>query len=237
MRLTIGATVSVALMTLLLTACGGGTTATATTRPASTTAASGGSATDASACATPVPMPRVSGTVATITGMTLALTQPDKTTLTVTTTATTLFSKLTTSSVSAIQVGDLLMAQGTAAGDTLTATTITDSGTQIVQLMNQQGQRLGVTNCPPAAGNANAGNVFGMVQKVDGATFSLVTQGGKAATVMTSSTTKVTTRQQSTLADVKVGDQVLAFAAAPREAASTPANGFIAVILNDQNAS
>lgn len=85
--------------------------------------------------------------------------------------------------------------------------------------------------CPfvPAGGNFT----LGTVQKVNGATLILATAGGKSTTVTPDGATKVTLRQMATFADLKMGDQAMATAAATNGSA-TVADGFVAAVVNDQ---
>jgi hypothetical protein len=238
MRLSTGTAVAVALMTLLLTACGGGTAATNTPAPAPTAAAGSGAATDASACpappssgqATAPPAPRASGTITTIAGTTLTLTQPDKTTVTIMTTPNTIYNKESASSVGAIGVNDLLMVDGATASSGIAATMIFDNGTQMMQR-----QRTALAaGCPfvPAGGNFT----IGTVQKVNGATLILATAGGKSTTVTTDSATKVTLRQMSTFGDLKMGDQVVMATASTAAGTASTSYGFVAAVINFQGA-
>ncbi len=223
--------VAVALMTLLLAACGG-TATTSTPVPAPTAAASNGGAADASACPTPVPSgatsappaARASGTITTIAGTTFTLTQPDKTTQLVMTTPNTIYNKESASSVGVIGAGDLLMVAGTTSGDSITATMIFDNGTQMMQR-----QRTALAaGCPfvPTGGNFT----IGTVTKANGAMLTLATAGGKTTTVTTDGATKVTLRQMATFADLKMGDQANAMASGN----ATATSGFVAVVVNDQ---
>ncbi len=235
MRLVRGAALAIAVTTILLTACGGGTTATSTPAPAPTAATGGTTATDASACPSPqaagqAGLPaaaRASGTITAIAGTTFTLTQPDKTTLTIGTTANTIYNKESPSSVGTIGGGDLLMVAGTTSGDSVTATMIFDNGTQMMQR-----QRAALAaGCPfvPAGGNFT----LGTVTKVNGATLTLATAGGKTTTVTTDGATKVTLRQMGTFADLKMGDQAMATAAMANGTA-TATGGFVAAVVNDQ---
>ena len=229
-----GAAVAVVLMTLLLAACGSGTAATNTPAPAATAAAGNGAAVDASSCPSPAPSSqaaappaaRASGTITTITGTTFTLTQPDKTTQLIMTTPSTIYNKESASSVSAIGVGDLLMVAGSTSGDSVSATMIFDNGTQMMQR-----QRAALAaGCPfvPAGGNFT----LGTVTKVNGATLTLATAGGKAMTMTTDGATKVTLRQMATFADLKMGDQAMATASGNTTA--TAISGFVAAVVNDQ---
>jgi hypothetical protein len=251
MRLSPGAAAAVALVLLILTACGGGTTATSTpvpaptTAPAPTAAAGSGAATDASACpapptagqATTPPSARASGTITAIAGTTFTVTQPDKTMVTITTTPNTIYNKESVSSVGAIGVGDLLMVDGATTGGGIAATMIFDNGTQMMQR-----QRSAIAaGCPfvPAGGNFT----IGTVTKVNGAMLNLAVAGGKSTTVTTDGATKVTLRQMSTFADLKMGDQVLMVVASGAGGSATAAggsaaasNGFVAAVINFQGA-
>jgi hypothetical protein len=234
MRFKPGAAVTVALMTLLLAACGGGAAATSTPAPAPTAAAGSSAAADASSCPAPAPSgqasaptaARASGTISAIAGTTFTLTQPDKSTQLVMTTPNTIYNKESTSSVGAIGVGDLLMVAGSTSGDSVAATMIFDNGTQMMQR-----QRAALAaGCPfvPAGGNFT----IGTVTKANGAMLTMATAGGKTTTVTTDSATKVTLRQMATFADLKMGDQAMAMAGG--NASATATSGFVAAVVNDQ---
>ena len=230
MRFISRTAVTVAFMTLLLTACGGGTM-TSTVAPAAT-AAAGAGATDTAACPAPPPsgqasLPpaaRASGTISAVSGTTFVLTRPDKTTLTIMTTPNTIYNKESASSVSAIGAGDLLMVAGATTGESVAAMMIFDNGTQMMQR-----QRAALAaGCPfvPAGGNFT----LGTVTKVNGPMMTLATAGGKAITVTTDGATKVTLRQMGTFADLKMGDQAMATASG----SATATSGFVAAVVNDQ---
>ena len=235
MRFKPGSAVVFALMTLLLAACGGGMAATNTAAPAPTTAAASSAAADASSCPAPPSSQtnapaaaRASGTITAISGTTFTITQADKTTQLVMTAPSTIYNKESPSTVSAIGTGDLLMVAGTTTGDSLAAMMIFDNGTQMMQR-----QRSAIAaGCPfvPAGGNFT----LGTVTKANGAMLTLAIAGGKAMTVTTDSSTKVTLRQMGIFADLKMGDQATAMASGVAPAATTTTSGFVAAVVNDQ---
>lgn len=238
MRLGPGAAATVALMMLVLTACGGGTAATNTPVPAPTAApsaaASGGTAADASACpsppaadqpAPPAP-PRAMGIITAITGATFTVTQPDKSTVVVMTTPNTIYNIESPSTVSAIGPGDLLMVAGDTTNGGIAATMIFDNGTQMMQ--RQRAALAAGCAYVPAGGNFT----IGTVTKISGPMVTMAVAGGKSATVTTDAGTKVTLRQLGKFTDLKVNDQVTAMAG-QASASPTATSGFVAVVVND----
>jgi hypothetical protein len=233
MRFKPGTAITVALMTLLLAACGGGLYATST--PASApTAASSAVAANASSCPAPAPSgqasastgARESGTISAIAGTTFTITQPDTTTQLIMTTPNTIYNKESPSSVGAIGTGDLLMVAGNTNGDSVIATMIFDNGTQMMQR-----QRAALAaGCPfvPAGGNF----MLGTVMKANGGTLTMAVAGGKTMTVTTDAATKVTLRQMAAFTDLKMGDQAMAMAGG--NAPATATSGFVAAVVNDQ---
>jgi hypothetical protein len=166
------------------------------------------------------------GTVTALADPTFTVTQPDKTTVAVTTTANTIFNIESPSMVSTIGPSDLLMVAGTTSGDSIAATMIFDNGTQMMQ--RQRSALAAGCAYVPSGGNFT----IGTVTKVNGPTLTLAVAGGKSMNVTTDGGTKVTLRQLGKFADLKMNDQVTAMAG---QASATPtaASGFVAVVVND----
>jgi hypothetical protein len=274
-----------ALATFLLTACGGGSSATTTPPPAPTAAAtaastaastqaaaaaSGSSAAGATNAACPTGVAnaapfsggaRATGTIGAINGTSFTVTERNNTSATVMTDANTRYESLVPTNVGTIAVGDFITAQGTTAGTTTAATTITDAGAQAQQgAAGGNGQRPAVTaGCPPqgagqqaaSGGNANgAGNgrgfIGGTVQQVNGSTITVNTMLG-TTTLTTDANTKVMRRQPGQFTDLKVGDQVTATAGRAAGGAggsngtasagsATAPTSFTAALVTDQTA-
>jgi hypothetical protein len=234
MRFGSGTVITVALMMLVLTACGGGTAATNTPVPAPTAATSGGTSADASACpsppasgqAAPPAGTRAMGVITAITDTTFTVTQPDKSTVPVMTTANTIYNIESASMVSAIGPGDLLMVAGDTTNGGIAATMIFDNGTQMMQ--RQRAALAAGCAYVPTGGNFT----IGTVTKVNGTALTMAVAGGKSTNVTTDGTTKVTLRQLGKFADLKMNDQVTAMAG-QASASPTPTSGFVAVVVND----
>jgi hypothetical protein len=168
------------------------------------------------------------GTITALSAPSFTVTQADKSTVSVMTTANTIFNVESPSMVSAIGPGDLLMVAGDTSNGNITATMIYDNGTQMMQ--RQRSALAAGCAYVPSGGNFT----IGTVTKAGGPMLTMAVAGGKTATVATDGSTKVTLRQLGKFTDLKMGDSVTAMAAQPGPGTSAPAaGGFTAVVVND----
>jgi hypothetical protein len=158
-------------------------------------------------------MPGIMGTVSAVNGNTISVTSKQNTATvytvdatnakvlkasTIAPTAGTKPAAPTTSSVSAIAVGDTVMVRGTVSGTSVTATDIMD-GVFKGGMMGKGGKR---------GGGGFGGGTMGTVSSISGNTVTLTTKAGGTFTIDASSATVKDAGATSTLSTLKVGDTI-----------------------------
>jgi flagellin len=198
-------------LVLTLAACGGAaasSSATKATSPATSAPASSGAAGTAGVAApagTASTAGRTAGTVKSIAGDQLVITDRNGNDVNVAATATTAVSLASSGTLANFKVGDAVSVQGAAdASGNITATAVRS-------VTGTARPNAGSAPAPSAAGGAAArtgGGTFGTVTAVNGDQLVLATSQGGRVTVTTSSTTAFTVTTKGALSDLKVGTSV-----------------------------
>jgi hypothetical protein len=173
--------------------------------------------------------PGTSGTIASMNGASITVTDAQLgTTVSVTTSSATRVTVTKTVALSDIVKGDSVVVTGTGSGRAITATRISDSGTRAAGSGGRAGGRFGGRfgaggrlngsgppgsgpgrGAPPGSGSGTGGFAAGTVTNVHGNTLVLASRNGSAATtVTTTASTTVTKTMSASLTDLKVGESV-----------------------------
>jgi len=164
----------------------------------------------------------VAGTLASVTGDTLLVTDQNGVKTTVHTNSSTIYTTSATGALSDVKVGDRLVAMGTNAGTNhIAATRVNDAGAMDANGAPGNGQappggrRFGNGNGTPPNGNGNNPNApapgtfaFGTVSSINGNTILVKDANGTETTVDTTSSTAFTVVKRIALSDLQTGERV-----------------------------
>jgi hypothetical protein len=153
--------------------------------------------------------PGTSGTVTSVNANGLTLTNQNGTSVTVTTSASTTISKTSTGTLGDIHSGDQVTVFASGTAPALTATRITDSGTQ-APAAPQGGFGAGGANRPGGGAPGTAGGtlVRGTVASNDGTTLTVTESNGTSVAVAVNASTPVSVTRTIPLSGIAVGDTV-----------------------------